>query len=407
MHRLLAEVGNGGLEAARARLRKTPVTSIVHGNGTRLNVTRGEDGVERTELVRPRDEDLSYLGLVDAAPSVDGSEAAPARRPRVEEDLLDASPVQRFHLEDLAWLAHLDEHGYAVVCDVVHAAERSVAEDLLWQFLVEDAGMERNEVPTWSDANFARVGCIGTGIIDGAGIGQSDFLWYLRTLPAVRHVFAAIWGVAAEELLTSFDAANVFRPWQNPDLSISRTSGGWYHVDQGLCCGHARQSVQGFVSLLDADSSTGGLVVVPGSHTRHGQLVQNMASEGNFMSVPPSHPILELPKRLVSCRAGDLVLWDSRCVHCNAPGRLPDPAAPLPPMQLIRAVAYICMTPRTKASEEVLGQRREAYRDRVTTSHWPHFFNPVRDADGELKRGSGPPLDLEDEAAWNRRALVG
>jgi len=119
------------------------------------------------------------------------------------------------------FLAHLQEHGYVVVKEVASAVERTVAEDLFWQFLVENAGFVRDDPSTWTDEQFERVGCVATGIISRAGIGQSDFMWYLRVLPAVRKAFASIWGTP--DLLTSFDAANIFRPWRQEELGLSKT----------------------------------------------------------------------------------------------------------------------------------------------------------------------------------------
>jgi hypothetical protein len=408
MHRvhqmILTDVGCGGLDAARARLKKTPETTVVYADGTRLKVSRCEDGSEREEVVSQRSEDLQYLGL-GSYPTALEAESVPAAhlQPVVEEDFLDVSEVPRFDVDDPAFLAHLEEHGYAVLKDVASSSERIAAEMLLWQFLKEQAGIDRDDPATWSDENFERIGCVGTGIIDGGGIGQSDFLWCLRLLPTVKTAFAKIWGT--DDLLTSFDAANVFRPWQHKELGFSRTHGGWYHVDQGRGA-PGLQAVQGLVSLLDADLSTGGLVVIPHSHKHHEELVRFQYTDDNYFSVPAFDSIMELPKKLITCRAGDLVLWDSRCVHCNAPGRLSamEVHRSAPP-KLLRAVGYICMTPKSKASEDVLRLRREAYEQRITTNHWPHLFNPVR-AGKRLKVGNGPSLALDDEKGQSRLSMI-
>jgi len=222
----------------------------------------------------------------------------PSLKPRCDEDLLDVSESPRFDVEDPSFLVHLQEHGYAIVKDVASLSDRNTAETMLWQFLTENAGFDRADPSTWSDENFERIGCTGTGIIDGAGISQSDFVWHLRLLPAVRRAFAAIW--STDELITSFDAASVFRPWQRKDLGFARTHGGWYHIDQGRGA-LGLQSVQGLVTLLDVDASTGGLVVVPGSHKQHSEIVRHQHTEENYVSVPACDPVLELPKKLVTC----------------------------------------------------------------------------------------------------------
>mmetsp|Transcript_108411 Transcript_108411/g.337874 ORF Transcript_108411/g.337874 Transcript_108411/m.337874 type:complete len:417 (+) Transcript_108411:91-1341(+) len=409
---LLAEIGSEGLEAARLKLKKTAVTTVTYGDGKRLAVSRDEHGVERSTMVAQREVDKMYLrGDAPALAPTVGAEAgtdAPAkpRQQRCDEDILDASESPHFDVEDPALLKHLEEHGYAVVREVMPPEDREAAKALLWQFLAEHAGFDQADPSTWSDENFERVGCVGTGIIDGAGIGQSDFLWHLRLLPKVRQTFARVWGT--QDLLASFDATNIFRPWHRQGLGLSRTSGGWFHLDQGRGM-PGLQCVQGLISLLDADASTGGLVVVPGSHKMHEEIVRFQHSEGNYMSISPSDPVLELTKKLAVCRAGDLVLWDSRCVHCNAPARrdLRPELGPLvaEPAELLRMVGYVCMTPKANATEEVLQQRREAYRKRLTTSHWPHLFSAVR-AGKQAKAGQGTELDL-DTATAERRDLIG
>ncbi len=60
------------------------------------------------------------------------------------------------------------------------------------------------------------------------GIGQSEFMWYLRGNPNVKKVFSHIWN--SNELFTSFDGAGCFRDWHlNKEW---KTKSGWYHCDQ-------------------------------------------------------------------------------------------------------------------------------------------------------------------------------
>lgn len=403
---ILAEVGANGLDAARGRLKKTLTTTVVRADGTRLAEIRCADGTIKEAVQESRLEDMKFLGLAgDSIMDVSTTNVLETQSTRPEtsfdSDVLDTLEAPRFDVEDASFLDHLKEHGYVVVKDVASPTDRLLAEDHLWQFLSKHASFVRDDPTTWNDANFELVGCTGTGIIDGAGIGQSDFLWQFRLLPNVRKAFAAIW--ATNDLLTSFDGANVFRPWQRTEFCFAKTLGGWYHVDQGRGKS-GLESVQGFVSLFDANASTGGFVVIPGSQKRHGELVRHQYTESNYFSPPASDPILEMPKKMITCCAGDLVLWDSRCLHCSAPARVAAVQVSSGPPRLLRAVAYMCMTPKAKASEEVLKQRREAYASRLTTSHWPHLFSTVR-AGKELKAGNEAPLSFND-APLDRRALI-
>mmetsp|Transcript_67298 Transcript_67298/g.156234 ORF Transcript_67298/g.156234 Transcript_67298/m.156234 type:complete len:381 (+) Transcript_67298:63-1205(+) len=279
--------------------------------------------------------------------------------------MLDASPVPRFELEDPGWLEHLDREGYAVVASVASPGEIAHAKDLLWNFLETATACRRDLPETWSDEECQRVGNVRTGFVNQAGIGQSDFMWYIRTLPRVRGAFERIWGTMS--LLVSFDGANIFRPWHH---GFRKTICGWWHVDQGAAK-QGRHSVQGLVSLLLADATTGGLTVLPKSHLRHAEVTQDMANPSkDYCRVDHYEPVVrESVRRLVSCQPGDLLLWDSRTVHANSPA----PRQPTTPAgQLLREVAYVCMTPKCWASLDARRRRRTAYEQGVTCAHWPH-----------------------------------
>ena len=71
-------------------------------------------------------------------------------------------------------------------------------------------------------------------------------------------------------------------------------------------------------------------------------------------------------RRCVTCKAGDMVLWDSRLKHC---GREPTKGRE---NQNIRCVAYICMTPRSRASDINLKKKQKAFNELRLTAHWPH-----------------------------------
>ena len=54
--------------------------------------------------------------------------------------------------------------------------------------------------------------------------------------------------------------------------------------------------------------------------------------------------------------AGDLLLWDSRTVHCSSDSLEPPPAE----AALMRSVGLVCMMPRRLTPPEVLEKRKPA-----------------------------------------------
>lgn len=330
----------------------------------------------------------------------------PVRSRRFQRVGVDQSETQAF-------LEHLDLHGYAIAGSVATKNDINRGKILLWDFLEgkggseegNDTGVRRDDVTTWGDyfdnesglGKYAKrwPGDPQTGIISSNGIGHSPFMWHLRLLPGVSQTFSAIWNVPPQDLITSFDGANAFRPWKYN--AQWKTESGWFHVDQNAFNPGKEEkcSVQGLLTLTAADSSTGGLVIVPGSH-KHFQEV----CERNAMRPKPGLSALDFVPisqndeaidhcHLVCADAGDLIVWDSRTIHCNTPAieepMLLDssPKLSLPSdsgkWELIRMAGYICMTPAAWASDEVLKNRWDSYVNNVTTSHWPHIStNRVR-----------------------------
>eukprot|EP00418_Pyrodinium_bahamense_P026795 CAMPEP_0179139324 /NCGR_PEP_ID=MMETSP0796-20121207/66632_1 /TAXON_ID=73915 /ORGANISM="Pyrodinium bahamense, Strain pbaha01" /LENGTH=393 /DNA_ID=CAMNT_0020838753 /DNA_START=67 /DNA_END=1248 /DNA_ORIENTATION=- len=305
---------------------------------------------------------------------------------KVPPAALRALEVPRFAPCDAAALLHLSDRGYCVLKSALEESEVSRAHDLLWDFLPGATGWHRGRMDTWTQQGFAMCGLPHWGIIKARGAGQSELVWYVRTRPSVRAAFAKIWGT--DSLISSFDGFNVFLPWHH---GFKKTQAGWLHTDQG----HAKRglhTIQGFVALTDQDATTGGLHVIPGSHHLHEDWVtaDHPGSPHDFCMVdrPRGHgsALLHLPQQLVTCKAGDLVLWDSRCVHCNTPA-LEQPTTP--EGELLRVAVYVCMMPKSLASECDLLRRRVAYNEGLSSNHWPLFSHD----DFEIFRGNA--LDFQ------------
>jgi len=266
-----------------------------------------------------------------------------------------AGAVTRFDLasQKADMLNFLDRNGYAVVRNAFGAPEAELtasvetAKSKFWEFLegVPGCSVQRADPTTWT-CEHGWFPSPTTGIVSGLGVGQSDFMWQIRLLPRVREVFREIW--KDDDLLVSFDGANAFRPWKYDPrwvtevrvcsakhsrprtTSISRhgasdtLQGGWWHVDQNavLPKRQGRVAVQGLVTLTPVNEDTGGLCVIPGSHLAHADMCdRNPWSRvcGDYLPIPEDDGMLRDGALLICAQPGDLILWDSRTVHCNAP----------------------------------------------------------------------------------------
>jgi len=283
-----------------------------------------------------------------------------------------AERLDRFDLADQRWLQHLSDEGYVVLADVLSKQEVAEAFDHLWAFLPGATGWQRDAPSTWRRSGLERCGLPQWGILKALGAGNCDAVWFCRTRPRVREAFEQIWGT--NQLISSFDGFNVFLPWHHGRPEC-KTQSGWMHADQGP----GRQglhAIQGFVALTAQGARTGGLQVIPASHHTHNAWVTEptFARDHDFCMVqqalPISAPLLQQQTRLVHCQAGDLVLWDSRTVHCNTPAQTHPTSAQ---NELLRVAMYTCLVPRAWASDAELQLRRRAYDNGYSCNHWPIF----------------------------------
>lgn len=68
--------------------------------------------------------------------------------------------------------------------------------------------------------------------------------------------------------------------------------------------------------------------------------------------------------------AGDMMLWDSRTVHCSSPGPGPIPPTNPESPELLRVASLVCMMPRAVSNDEVIAKRRHAVQSRISTTNW-------------------------------------
>lgn len=280
-----------------------------------------------------------------------------------------------------ALLSYLNTHGYVVVRNILNENEIEEGKALFWQYIKEsNREIDRANPETWKKWP----GDSRTGIISGT-ICHSDFLWYLRLHPKVKEIFCLLWGT--DDLLTSFDGGNSFRPWSYDPTW--KTSGGWWHVDQNSLRGPERTgrvSIQGLVTFYDATEATGGFAAIPGSHRFHDALCAQQHGKIDFIGITPedSADLQHLPHHLIQARAGDMILWDSRCVHCNVPAitspsdaqSVHQPEATAGPDKvrvqpdLLRLVGYVCMQPKSMATQTAIHSRKLGLLLEMPTSHW-------------------------------------
>lgn len=239
------------------------------------------------------------------------------------------------------------------------------------------------------------------GMLPFYGSGHSTFAWSIRSHPHVHEVFKYVHD-GCTNLISSLDGIVLWH------ASQPITDAGWFHVDQNLIAKPNKECIQGLVNLLPVTTNTGGNVVVAESHRffPHHYTNANHNSEfykarlgelGNedWMEIDPNDAELLNPNSILTCllNPGDMILWDSRTVHCSNPrsqeatnnqvinneSLLVNESA----HGLLRAAAAVCMMPASNADASIFQQRRVAVDQKRTLTHWANKVAPLGDENSE------------------------
>ena len=268
----------------------------------------------------------------------------------------------------------LETFGVAVIPDVLDGKEISDMQNGIWDTVEHltsfmDTPMDRNNPDTWS--SWYSLLPTHDMLLQTYSVGHSQFIWDVRQNPKVANVFSHIWKCKPEQLITSFDAVSFHLP---PEI----TNKGWYkdddwfHVDAAYTRPEF-ECVQGFVTGFDINEGDSTLTLLEGSHKYHQDFAKKFEIEDeiDWFRLDEEQLDFYLDEKKcnrvnVKARAGSLVLWDSRTVHC---GMKPLKTRKEPNFRL---VTYVCMTPREWCSDEAINVRRDAFNNLYMTTHCPH-----------------------------------
>ena len=288
-------------------------------------------------------------------------------------------------------MSELNDRGYTVV-NVAGEDEVERARDLLWIWLSDlGTGIQRSDPGTWTDEAWPDwPGYKKYGNCKSEGGAHQEAAWFLRGLSKLKEVFQNIY--KTEDLIVSMDGIIVWRSWKEDEARIPTSSK--LHMDQNPFTKPGFQCVQGMLPLYPVTPEVGGTLLVPFSHldqekfrTRYPDWSNH---ERDFCALDDGDPLYG-SERLVPLHPGDLLLWDSRLVHC---GRVGDGGHQ---EELARASLCVCMGPRDRANQEVLDKRREALKEGWSFSHWPW---EARYMNGQVSDTSKYQIPTLNEDQW-------
>jgi len=305
-----------------------------------------------------------------------------------------------------SWKEYLDTEGYAVIRDVLEKPAVDTGLEQFWKdWNTVSPGFVRTDPATWSIQTSPMM--FAKGMATFNGFGQSDFAWHLRTQQPIIDIFANIHGT--QDLITSFDGFSVFFSKKQ------KSPKDWWHIDQHP--NNPTYTVQGAYNFLPVTEESAGLTLVPRSHRTFVpsptavtkdwiQIHSNKTPEEAAAAVADGVKLI-LP-------ANCFVLWNSKTIHANIGITPLNSRDKTDAGVLNRLTVYITYVPRSRrTSEAQLEQRKAAYKNGSTTSHWPNRvevktypwgFGPAYEAKGFGK--IAPRLDADGEIPADRLKYI-
>ena len=304
-------------------------------------------------------------------------------------------------------LETIQKYGVAIIPNILDENEIKAMVNGMWTTL--EYLTEKFEVPIKRDmretyASIKHLRPIETVIFQQWSIGHADFIWQLRQNPKIVEIFAKIWNVSNEDLLTSFDGASFQMP---PEI----TKFGWheeniYHTDQSLSR-NSFECVQSWVTGFDVNENDATLAFLEGSNKYHEEFAKkfDISNFDDWYVISRNQKHMDFyvkekgcERKCIKCPAGSMVFWDSRTIHFGLPAQK-ERTKPN-----FRCVAYICMLPRSLSSNKELEKKKMAFEDMLTTSHWPHkiitfptssFYRSGKNEVQKMPRPNVSPLGLK------------
>lgn len=252
----------------------------------------------------------------------------------------------------------LKRTGYSIVENALTPEEVTIANILLWDHLETlYPQANRNDPSSWNHLNID-----DRGFVEHSH--QSQGAWFVRSAPGIKKAFESIWDT--DDMITSMDTAIAWKPWKE-NIPSPGTEG--LHIDQT----HPNfECVQGMIVLEDVNDASGGLEVIPCSHTNWNDIV-NICGDAwiannwnqNWGPIPPT----KYPQgsgKLLHAKKGSLILWDSRLIHGGRKG-----IGGTDPTKLARAAYTVCMLPRGRCTSEIQDLRKAGFQNGWEFNHDP------------------------------------
>ena len=267
----------------------------------------------------------------------------------------------------------LKEYGVAIIPEVLDEKECDKMVDGIWNYFEHissewEVSLKRDDKNTWRE--IYKILPLHSMLFQHFGAGHSQVVWDLRQNPKILDLFSKIWDCKVEDLLVSFDGLSFNMPPEITNRGWNRNN-TWYHTDQSFTR-NKLECIQSWVTGLDVEDGDATLAFMEGSNRLHGEFAKKfgVTDKKDWYKLSRDEEQFFLNRgcmyKKIKCPKGSIVFWDSRTIHCGAEA-LKGRKNPN-----LRAIIYLCYTPRKICDKKILKKRIKAFEELRMTTHCPH-----------------------------------
>lgn len=250
-----------------------------------------------------------------------------------------------------------------------------------WDFLEhltqkDDTPIQRHKPDSW--VNISTLCPSADMMYHYWNAGHAQHLWNIRQNNMVLKIFSLFWKCKPEDLLVSFDGFAFLPPPEVTDIGFATPNSKQYHLDQSLLRPYF-DGIQSFVTAYDINENDATLSFFESSHKYINEFIETFGIrvKGDWVRFE-NNEVDFFAKRCaevqMKCKAGSLVIWDSRVVH--TPVKVNKSRTKIN----TRCIAYLSYSKKDKITEEKQIEKINAFENMYTSNHYahnPNFFNEL------------------------------
>jgi hypothetical protein len=269
----------------------------------------------------------------------------------------------------------IDKYGVAVIPNILTSTECRKYRRGIWtelNYLTQNMSVPLDRYNQNTYSTLFNLFPLHSMLLQHFSVGHLQNIWNIRQTPTVANVFSKIHNVNVNDLLVSFDGLSVHTPHEITNRGYYKGN-QWIHTDQSFTSNSNEKSIQGLINLYDVNKGDASLLVFEKSHLLHKKFSEqfNIESSSDWYKLKNEEEYQFFKDhgckfRAIKALKGDLVLWSSKCFHQGVEPQM-NRSKPN-----FRMAIYVCMTPRSFATEKMLEKKRNAFNELRTTSHYPH-----------------------------------